>query len=430
MRGGWRMMRALRNHELFKPSIVYGVCDAVRKLIPFLLLPILTHYLAPDAYGLLSLFLVGVALLTTIISLGSIGAVGREYFDSSGNIFSNYVAHCLLLMFGVMLLVGTGISVFAAPLTAFTAMPTGVLIAGLCIALGNNMVQLVCVIHQSAKRPVAYARVLITVTSLEMLLSLYAVIIGEMDWYGRVIGALVAVSAMAILLLITNIRRHARAFAPSAKTAGAILAFGIPLMPHLFAGLAITMTDRFLLAYIMDYEHVGLYTVGAQIGMVVGMVAAAINQAWAPWVFGKLKEGSAHVGVQIVRASYTIAGGYLLFACLMVVCSYGMFEWLIDPAYAAGWQVAIIIGFSGVFTGMYYLVGVYVTYHRKTHIHSLITFGVAVVNLVLSYILILQYGLIGAALGTLVANMVAFGATFRYAASIHPMPWAGITNKN
>ena len=194
-------------------------------------------------------------------------------------------------------------------------------------------------------------------------------------------------------------------------------------MPHLFAGIAIAMTDRLLLAYLTSYKHVGIYTAGAQVGMVSAMLAATMNQAWTPWAFEKLKIDSSISKREVVRATYWISAALLVFALCYAPIAYGMFRWLLDIQYFEGWETAVILTFSGVFTGLYYLVGAHITYHRKTAVHSLITFAIAFINIALSYFFIIWFGLIGAAIGTLIANMVAFVATFIYATRLSALPW-------
>ena len=92
------MLRKIFAHDLAIPILIYGAGDAIRRVVPLLLLPVFTYYLSPDSYGELSIFNIYVALMTTLLSAGCIGAVGREYFDRTGNDFGNYVAHCLMLV--------------------------------------------------------------------------------------------------------------------------------------------------------------------------------------------------------------------------------------------------------------------------------------------------------------------------------------------
>jgi Na+-driven multidrug efflux pump len=72
---------------------------------------------------------------------------------------------------------------------------------------------------------------------------------------------------------------------------------------------------------------------------------------------------------------------------------------------------------------MYYMVGCYITYTRRTAVLSAITFITGILNVVLSYYLIISNGFVGAAQGTVIAYLISFAMTWYLAAREYPMPW-------
>ena len=50
------------------------------------------------------------------------------------------------------------------------------------------------------------------------------------------------------------------------------LSFGIPLIPHTLGGILIGFTDRLFITKMVGLEATGIYTVGFQVGMIIGLI--------------------------------------------------------------------------------------------------------------------------------------------------------------
>jgi len=394
-----------------------------RKLIPFLLLPVLTVYLSPEDYGVLALYTILLTLFITLSSGGVIGAVGREYFDKTKKDFSTYVTNCLLIIAVATGLCAAALYLFQDFIEQIFSVPPQLFWTIIAIAFVTNLLQLSVKIFQSEQRPLPYGLWLISFAVIEIAFSLYLIVAEGRNWEGRVYGQVIAATLFLPALVILLNTKGLITFNINKTDTKAALSFGLPLMPHMLAGLIISMTDRLLLSHMIDKEAVGLYAVGAQIGLVVGMVAYSFNQAWAPWLFNKLTNDAEAFKRKIVKITYLYALGITVFAIIFGLVSYFIFQWLIDPAYIAAYGVTVIIALSGIMTACYYMMSGYITYRRKTKIHSYVTVIVALMNIVLSYLFILKYGIYGAAIGTILANMAAFILTAIYANKIYPMPW-------
>jgi O-antigen/teichoic acid export membrane protein len=418
------LLTGLLNSSLFKATSAYGLIGISKKLIPFLLLPILTAYLSPEDYGLLALYTILLTVFITLSSAGVIGAVGREFFDKNKQTFSVYVTNCLLIIAIATGICSAALYLFQDFVYQMFYIPSEFIWTIIATALATNILQLNVTIFQSEQRPVPYGIWIISFAVIEIMFSLYLIIAKGLSWEGRVFGQVIAAALFFPAILILLKIRGLLSFKINKADTKAALSFGIPLLPHMLAGLIITITDRLLLSHMMDKEAVGIYAVGAQIGLVVSMVAYAFNQAWAPWFFAKLTEGNNEFKKQIVKITYIYTFSIISFAIMFGLNSFFLYKLLIDPAYATAYGVSIIIALSGGMTGLYYMAGSYITFKKKTHIHSYITVIIALVNIALSYLFILKYGIYGAALGTLLTNFVAFVLTAFYANKLYPMPWA------
>ena len=86
---------SLLGSKLAKDSLVYTFADVINKAIPFLLLPVLTHYLAPDDYGVIAAFGSFMGVVSMFISLSMNGAVSVNYYILEKSELAKYVASVL-----------------------------------------------------------------------------------------------------------------------------------------------------------------------------------------------------------------------------------------------------------------------------------------------------------------------------------------------
>src|SRR4030095_2947551 len=67
---------------LFKDSIIYGIANVLQKLVPFLVIPIITHYLGSKALKIYDVSFVYAYLFSWVIILGQDNAASILYFSS------------------------------------------------------------------------------------------------------------------------------------------------------------------------------------------------------------------------------------------------------------------------------------------------------------------------------------------------------------
>ncbi len=83
--------------NLIKETSVYGTGALVNKLIPILLLPILTRYLSPAEYGLVSIFTVSVAIMVNFIGMTLPAAIQRNFIDHTKTELREYIGTAFLI---------------------------------------------------------------------------------------------------------------------------------------------------------------------------------------------------------------------------------------------------------------------------------------------------------------------------------------------
>ena len=88
---------------IVKGGVYFILFEILNKSIPFFMLPVLTRYLTPDDYGLVTSFNVFISLFGIIIGLSAHGVVEANYFKLTKTEMAKYISNIFLVLSGTFI---------------------------------------------------------------------------------------------------------------------------------------------------------------------------------------------------------------------------------------------------------------------------------------------------------------------------------------
>ena len=413
--------------NLYQPLIqsagIYVLANILNSAIPFLVLPIMTRFLSPEDYGIVSMFSVLVSILTTFIGLNVHGAIARQFYEKESMNFQQYIANCFYILIFSTALIGLVTLSLSNWISRVTEFPREWLWAVFLVCVGQFITTTTLTLWQVQQQSVKYGTYQILQTFMNVSLSVLFVVGLGMNWQGRIQAQVLSVLTFSGISLFVLFQESLCDFKLNLSYIKNALNFGIPLIPHTLGGLAIVTTDRILITNLIDIEQTGIYVVGSQIGMIISLLATSFNQAYSPWLYGQLKKENNLIKLKIVKFTYIYYIVILLLAISLSIVLPLFIRFLVGNEFIGSIQFVLWIALGGAFQGMYYMVTNYIFYAEKTYLLAWVTFFTAVTNLVISYSLINLNGAIGAAQGTMFALLISFLLTWILSAKVYKMPW-------
>jgi len=402
---------------------IYTTTNILNKAIPFLLLPVLTRYLSPEDYGIVAMFSVVVGIVSVFTGLNTHGAIGRQYFERDKINFPQYITNCLYIFTISSFFVALILLIFSRYISKVTEIPQGWLWAVWIVSVGQFITIVNLTLWQVQVKPLPYGIYKILMTIGNLGLSVLFVVFLAMKWQGRILAQVLSIGAFALFsFLILKKNRLLEKGYKSGYIKDA-LKFGIPLIPHTIGGIAIVMTDRFLITNMIGIGDTGIYTVGAQIGMIIGLVEDSFNRAWVPWLYDKLSRNDFAGKIKIVKITYLYNIMIIIAALLLGLIAPRFLNIFVGKDFRGAGIYVLWIALGYSFNGMYKMVAGYIFYVKKTHILAWITFMTAVINIFLSYYLVRLNGALGAAQGTMLAFLFSYIFTWILSSKVYKMPW-------
>jgi len=392
--------------RLTSHSAVYGISTILGRAISFLLLPLYTHYLSQEAYGVVSLVLAYLGIMTIISTYGVDAAFLRYYIlagheEEKRHIF-NTGFWSILLMSTVVLFMSF---LFAAPLAGWLLDNVDyqyvILLMG-GILLFDSMSIIPFLLLRAEERSRMYAALKVANVIVNFLATYWLVIKLGRGVSGVFESNLIS-SAFTFVTLLPVSLRHLR---PTMRRAVYmdLLKFGLPYLPSTLSVFLVDVIDRFILKQLTDLDTVGLYSAGCKLGMLMNLMIAAFRFAWHPFFLSTSKEPNAKA---------IFARIFTLFMLVCAVCFLGasLFidelvrfkigaKTLFGPDYWNSTSVVPAILLAYVFFGAYvnFIIGIHL--EKKTYYLPFITGLAAVVKIAGTYAFVPLLGMNGAALGT------------------------------
>lgn len=364
--------------------------------------------------------------LGAFVGMTFVGAAGRKYYDDDlpKSELAEFVGSCIQLAIVSSVIVFVVLFVFKAEFSNWLSLKTDYILFAVVVAACSVVVALRLNLWQVQKKAIQYGALQMSQSLFNMLLSLLLVVVLLTGAKGR-IDAQIAASLVFALIAFYLLKKDGllKVLIWRKDYLAEILRFGVPLMPHLAGGFLLNSVDRFVINDELGLAEAGIYMVAVQLTAAAGIVFGAINNAYVPWLFEKLKANVYQEKQKIVKLTY------LWFLCIIlgVLLAFFIGPWLVmlvaGEKYAQAGEVIGWLALGQGFQGMYLMVTNYIFFSKKTGLLSVASISSGFINLLLLIVFIRILGLQGAAIAFALSMGIRFVLTWFIAHKRHPMPW-------
>ena len=406
-----------------KNVAIYLITAILNKMIPFLLLPILTKYLSPAEYGVIAIYTTLITFATPLIGINLQGNISRNFYKESKEKVAKIISNIFIILFGSFILfeIFTGVYIHIFK-TMFDIPPYWLLMIPV-IVLFQMIREFNLTIIRNNRQAIIYGIYQIVATLVEILMVFYLIICLHKGWEGRANAILIASLIFGIIGFTHTYKTGY--FKPNFNkdTIKTLLKVSIPLIFYSIGGIIINMSDRFFIDRMLGKEMLGIYAVGYSFGMMISILTNAFNKDWSAWIYREFAHITEERKREIVKITYLYSLSLIVLAILSNFASYILIHFMTNERYHSGKEFIIWVSLSYAVNGMNQLFFPYFNQVGKTKRIAVISFISAIINIIFTYILIKANGAVGAAQATLISFIFLLLVSWWSAQKIYPMPW-------
>lgn len=388
--------------------LVYGLGGVISKVIPLIMVPIVTR-LMPDTvyYGISDLSNTVVSFGSAIAVMGMYDAMYRMFFERDEDSYKKAVCSTAFLftlltsfiVFIVMLLAKDIIAQYFFGNQQYTNI---VYLSSIATLVGATNSIISAPTRMQNKRKVflitnTISPLLSYAVSIPMLLAGYYVIALPM-------AAVVSGATMEIAFGILN-KEWFDLKRVDLKLLKQLLMIAIPLFPNFLIYWVFNSSDKIMITNMMGIGAAGIYSVSSKLGHASQLIYTAFAGGWQFFAFSIMKEDN-----QVKSNSLTFEYlGIISFLVTSFVCawSYFIFKLLFTDQYLGGYIAAPYIFLAPLLQMLFQVSCNQFLIIKKTWPNMLILSSGAILNVILNYVLIPVWGIEGASIATLAGYIVS-----------------------
>lgn len=382
--------------------IIYGLGGAISKIVPLIMLPIVTR-LMPNAtyYGISDMSNTLVSFGSAIALMGMYDAMYRMFFDKDNEEYKKDVCSTALIftlitsaiIFILMLIMKQSLSqVFFgnkkyAYVVYLSAMATLVGATNSIVSAPTRM--------QNQRKIYLIANIVSPVLSYGIAIPL--LLKGHYVIALPISGVLAGVTVEAVFGILNAKWFSVKRF--DWQILKKLLIIAVPLMPNFIIYWVFNSCDRIMITNMLGVDAAGVYSIGSKLGLASQLIYTAFAGGWQYFAFSTMKEDN-QVKTNSLIYEYM---GIISFACTSVICaiSYVVYDILFEQEYITGYIIAPYLFMAPLLQMLYQIGNNQFLIIKKTWPGMFILSSGAVVNILLNRILIPLMGIEGAAVSTL-----------------------------
>lgn len=400
---------------LLKSSIIYLPGILTPRLFSYIIVIVFTRLLAPSEFGLYSLAITYGEVLDSVfmnwVRLGMLRFLQAGTKEKKGCLIVTTVFFYLSILFSVSLAISllSLIGLFAAS-------------APFCIALliyfiGNTTLRFTLTVLRADENYKLYAIIEVLRPIFSFLGIFLVVPVVGFSYFSLVIGFFGVTSVFGIGSLVWIMKNYFRT-PTDWQIIQEILQYSMPLVLLFFFTSAIQATDRYMLNSLGNTAMVGLYAASSSLSRpAIGILFNAVNLGAFPRLIKLYEEKGDHAAV--VHLS-EVAVVLLYWGIPMVVGITALAEPLSGVLLGEKYRKTAtllmpLMALTGLLNGIKCYVFDQIFHLKKASMmHSYILLPASLANFILNFILIPNYGVIGAACATCLAFFLALYTSIIY----------------
>jgi O-antigen/teichoic acid export membrane protein len=400
------MINNLKN--ILKHSVVYGISNVAQKASGIILLPLFTHFLSVEEYGRYGLLFITTVILSQSLVLGQSSAVIRynnsgDYGQKKKSIF--FTLTLLVLAVTVVFVIIS--EIYIDQISGWLGspedfkLPVKVCIYIIAVVTVNNV--LLGKIRADEKS-LLYTIAGLVKMFIQIGFTFYFLVALDMGLVGVLLGQLTG--EISTILVVTPSLLKEIEFKFEISIIKDSLNFGLPLV---FSAVAINLlngSDRYIIKFLIGEKVLGLYELGYRVAGIINMIMIIpFNLSLLPMAYKVYKTAGD-------KDYYKKLKTYLAFLLVWAGLALSLFSkeiveiFALNPSYYSAYIVVPYIILAYILYGMSTISSLGMYLSGKNFYMALITMFCAGINIGLNFWLIPQYGIIAAAVSTVIAFFI------------------------
>ena len=353
------IIKAVFSQEYAKASVYYVIANIIGQGVVLLSSAVFTRLMSKSDFGLVSTYSTWVLVINTFICLNLFISVRIGYVDFRDD-YDNYNSSVLLLN----ILCGVVMTLMIIAVTALFSGAFGfweVLFA--CVqSVSLNIVNYMLAIQGMKNEYVPRSAMMVLPNWTHITLSVILILVFFNNAYmAKIAGNSIGLLIFGVICTVLIFKKSPPKIIP--KYWKYALKVSVPSIFHTLSDLILMQCDRLMLTSMVGTEETAEYSVIYNVSSIIVAIYQAINGAWLPWFFNRVKENNAEK-TRKYQGYYMLA--FTVFSCGMMTISPELIKIISPSNYWDGINYVAPIVIASYLIFLYAFLSSYLLYLKRT----------------------------------------------------------------
>ena len=399
-------LETMSKEKQVKNTLLYLGPAIVSNALPIISLPIILRNLSTQEYGAYALSLACALFILSICHFALGGVYERNFFVYKGDRESSQLLYTtLMFVFSMTLLAGFITYIFRVQFAEWiihSGEYGNLLFCTFCAQGIFNLKAYFVIYLKNMGRAKPFVVYTIMESFVSVCFSLYFVALLKLGPLGIPLGTLIGSTSVFLVLTLSFLKRVP--FRLNRTCLISSLKLSLPLMSTRVVGAAGKHFDKYIIGVLSSVGGTGVYAIGQKVANLAFIYMTALQNVYGPMVYHKMftlgPNGGKEIGRYLTPFAYvSVASG--LFISL---ASEDIVRLLAPATYQNADAIVNLLCISFVIS--FFAKQPQLMYAGKTIIQSVLTIVNFVFTVVLLYVFVNNFGVIGAAIGTIIVNVI------------------------
>ena len=396
-----------RIKDTLKHSLIYSIGNLSTKIIGLILLPLYTSKLSLLNYGKFTILEITSLFMVMVFSLNIYSAMLRWCAEDENK---NNQKTIVFTAFSTLVIIIAFLNLILIPLrNSFSHLYFGtseyslyflVLFLSVSFEIINGIpLNLLRLQEKSVKYIILVSARLILVLGLNF----YFLLIANIGILGIFLSQLIAHFMLFLVLMPLIIKNIKPQF--DFTFFKEMVKYSSPLIFTTLTAMLLSMGDRFIIKYFLDYSKVGIYSLGYKIAGVINVfVIQSFTLSFLPIAYKMFEKPEAKKFYSKILTYFSLV---LLFCALGLSLFSREFLEIIskNKEFWFAYKIVPLLCLTFVFKGIQYVFSLGFHYVKKTKYNAYIVICGLIVNFSLNFILVPKFGIWGAGIATVISSV-------------------------
>jgi O-antigen/teichoic acid export membrane protein len=395
----------LNRAKLFVDNFLsYGLINTINKIIPFIFLPIITRMLPNTSdYGIFDLFYLITYFGISLAYLGLYNSIFREFFERDEHIYKyDVMTTAFRIVFFNSILISLILLIFNKYFTnlffGIQANKYIIMFASLSIftSVNADLFRLPSRVENNKK--VFFISNFLN-AFLQKAIAIILIILG-FTYYSLIWGLIISSFIVMCYLWFKN-KIYFLSGKFDKKIAKELLKIGLPFLPVSLILWVYQSVDRIMIAKYIDLNELGIYSIGAKIAQISQFLYFAFSSMWIYFGYTTMKDKDQKEFIGKIFNIIFIActAFYVIFFLMKTM----IFKSLFTGDYVRGeivFPYLLLCPLLHIFASVFEL---QILIIKKTYIFLFVYSIGCVSNIILNYLFIHKFGVVGVSIATVIS---------------------------